>query len=48
MGEFVCSQCETFARFTDKHDAFHTDCPVCEEVTLWELAFEDDPVGVEF
>ena len=48
MSAFVCSECETFARFADKHDAFHRDCPVCEQVTRWELAFEADPVGVEF
>jgi phage FluMu protein Com len=48
MGEFRCSQCETFARFTDKHDAFHTECPVCEEVTEWKLAFDDPTAGVEF
>ena len=48
MGEFVCAECGTFARFADKHDAFHTECPVCAEVTEWELAFEADAVGVEF
>lgn len=48
MGEFVCAECGTFARFTDKHDAFHTDCPVCEEVTEWELAFEAEGAEVEF
>lgn len=48
MGEFVCAECGTFARFADKHDAFHTDCPICEAVTLWELAFEAEGAEVEF
>ena len=48
MGEFVCEQCDTFARFADEHSAFHTECPVCEEVTRWELAFEADGAEVEF
>lgn len=48
MTAFVCAECDTFARFTDKHDDFHTDCPVCEQVTLWEVAFESEAEGVSF
>lgn len=48
MSEFICTQCDTFARFTDKYEDFHGECPVCEEITLWEVAFVADAEGVSF
>lgn len=47
MTQFECTQCGQLGRFSrHAQSEFVAECPVCEEPTRWERAFEGE--GIEF
>lgn len=46
--QYVCTECDTMARFGAETGPVDTECLVCEEVTRWEPAFEAEAQGVSF
>lgn len=49
MTRYECQGCGQLADFADVHGgALRRECPVCEELTVWETAFTDDEMGVSF
>lgn len=49
MTYFECGECGQLADHVElERRTFHADCPVCEETTLWTIAFDEDRQGVSF
>lgn len=48
MTYFECTECGQMGNFTVlDRSTLQQECPVCEETTVWEVAFEADE-GVSF
>jgi predicted nucleic acid-binding Zn ribbon protein len=49
MTRYECRNCGQLADFADAMGGtVHRECPVCEDLTVWETAFADDEAGVSF
>lgn len=40
-----CTDCETMMSVTNRTTPFTQECPVCEEPTSWQPAFEGEGVA---
>lgn len=49
MPYFECSECGQMLNVVGvERSSVHQECPVCEEMTEWSLAFVDEDQGVSF
>jgi hypothetical protein len=46
--QYVCTECDSMARFGAAHGPVDRECPVCEAVTRWKPAFDGEAQGVSF
>lgn len=49
MTYYECEECGQLADFVDAHgSAIRRECPACDHLTVWTMAFADERAGVSF